>query len=90
MFLVNIKYYRMVLWCQGNEQIFIVLLLLMVDAETYLSKLDNGTNYHNRAKRDVINKEMEDYLTRFGYLPQSDLETGALRTMQVHYYTFQF
>ena len=36
----------------------------------------------DRDKRDVINKDMEDYLTRFGYLPQSDLETGALRTMQ--------
>ena len=33
-------------------------------------------------KQEAINKEMEDYLTRFGYLPQSDLETGALRTMQ--------
>ena len=36
----------------------------------------------DRDKREVINKEIEDYLTRFGYLPQSDLETGALRTMQ--------
>ena len=36
----------------------------------------------NIESREAINKEMEDYLTRFGYLPQSDLETGALRTMQ--------
>ena len=36
----------------------------------------------NIEPREAINKEMEDYLTRFGYLPQSDLETGALRTMQ--------
>ena len=67
--------------CQGKENIFVVLLLLMVDVETYSSNLDNSRN--NRTKREVINKEMEDYLTRFGYLPQSDLETGALRTMQV-------
>merc|ERR1711874_697140 len=37
---------------------------------------------YKRDKREVINKEIEDYLTRFGYLPQSDLETGALRTMK--------
>ena len=66
---------------QGKENIFVILLLLMVDVETYSSTLEDGRN--NRTKREVINKEMEDYLTRFGYLPQSDLETGALRTMQV-------
>ena len=28
----------------------------------------------------VFGKNMEDYLTNFGYLPQSNLETGAMRT----------
>ena len=27
-----------------------------------------------------LGKNAEDYLTKFGYLPQSDLETGAQRT----------
>lgn len=31
---------------------------------------------------DIIGKEVEHYLTRFGYLPQSDLETGMLRTVE--------
>lgn len=48
---------------------------------SFFSK-DDGRLIGQRHKRDVINKEMEDYLTRFGYLPQSDLETGALRTIQ--------
>ena len=30
----------------------------------------------------VFGKNMEDYLTNFGYLPQSNLETGAMRTEQ--------
>jgi hypothetical protein len=36
----------------------------------------------SRPQRSVIDKTMEDYLTQFGYLPQSDLETGALRTLR--------
>lgn len=36
-----------------------------------------------RTKRSVrMDKSIEDYLTQFGYLPQSDLETGALRTLR--------
>ena len=66
---------------QGKENIFVILLLLMVDVETYSSTLEDGRN--NRTKREDINKDKHDNLTRFGYLPQSDLETGALRTMQV-------
>ena len=34
-----------------------------------------------RERRDIIDKDVEDYLTKFGYLPQSDLETGMLRTL---------
>jgi len=62
----------------------ILLLMLMVDVESHgqLANQDDGRLIGQRHKRDVINKEMEDYLTRFGYLPQSDLETGALRTIQ--------
>ena len=30
----------------------------------------------------VYDKNLEDYLTNFGYLPQSYLETGAMRTEQ--------
>ena len=30
----------------------------------------------------VFGKNLEDYLTKFGYLPQSNLETGAMRTEQ--------
>ena len=44
--------------------------------------LNNLVESHERRKRDIINKDIEDYLTRFGYLPQSDIETGALRTIQ--------
>jgi hypothetical protein len=35
-----------------------------------------------RTRRSVIDRSVEDYLTQFGYLPQSDLETGALRTLR--------
>jgi hypothetical protein len=35
-----------------------------------------------RPRRSVMRKSIEDYLTQFGYLPQSDLETGALRTLR--------
>jgi len=36
----------------------------------------------DRMRRDTIDKDVEDYLTKFGYLPQSDLETGMLRTLE--------
>ena len=35
-----------------------------------------------RARRDIIDADVESYLTKFGYLPQSDLETGMLRTLE--------
>ena len=35
-----------------------------------------------RDRRDIIDRDVEDYLTKFGYLPQSDLETGMLRTLE--------
>jgi len=35
-----------------------------------------------RERRGTIDRDVEDYLTRFGYLPQSDLETGMLRTIE--------
>ena len=41
----------------------------------------NGAFPQAKARRSVIDKSVEDYLTQFGYLPQSDLETGALRTL---------
>ena len=41
----------------------------------------HGHKVRERARRDIIDKEVEDYLTKFGYLPQSDLETGNLRTL---------
>ena len=54
-----------------------LLLLLFVHINVSLGQI-----VHSIHKREAIDKEMEDYLTRFGYLPQSDLETGALRTTQ--------
>ena len=63
----------------GCLQIFFVATL-------YLHTVESHINQHRgeseKYKRNVVNKEIEDYLTRFGYLPQSDLETGALRTMK--------
>jgi len=41
----------------------------------------HGHKVRERSRRDIIDKEVEDYLTKFGYLPQSDLETGNLRTL---------
>ena len=63
--------------------IVIILLLNNVESHPQPSIKSRGESQkYKRDKREVINKEIEDYLTRFGYLPQSDLETGALRTMQ--------
>ena len=33
------------------------------------------------AARQLLEPGVETYLTKFGYLPQSDLETGMLRTL---------
>ena len=66
-------------------KIFLVTILLLNNVESHRNqniKSRRESPKHKRDKREVINKEIEDYLTRFGYLPQSDLETGALRTMQ--------
>ena len=66
-------------------KIFLVTILLLNNAESHRNqniKSRRESQKYKRDKREVINKEIEDYLTRFGYLPQSDLETGALRTMQ--------
>ena len=54
-----------------HQHVLVTLVFILANAES-----------HSRTKRDVVNKDIEDYLTKFGYLPQSDLETGALRTMQ--------
>ena len=67
----------MVGWNSLHPNYSTLLLLFFVNAEPNF-----GGGLHAVYKREAINKEMEDYLTRFGYLPQSDLETGALRTMQ--------
>ena len=66
-------------------KIFLVTILLLNNVESHRNqniKSRRESSKYKRDKREVINKEIEDYLTRFGYLPQSDLETGALRTMQ--------
>ena len=66
-------------------KIFLVTILLLNNVESHRNqniKSRRESQKYKRDKREVINKEIEDYLTRFGYLPQSDLETGALRTMQ--------
>ena len=31
----------------------------------------------------IFDKNLEDYLTKFGYLPPSNLEAGAMRTEQI-------
>jgi len=49
--------------------------------ETAAVRGEKGEGEVVRAGRSVIDKSVEDYLTQFGYLPQSDLETGALRTL---------
>ena len=59
-----------------------MILFLVVEESHENTEKYESLNNHIVHKREVINKEIEDYLTRFGYLPQSDLETGALRTMQ--------
>ena len=69
-----------------HQDIVVLVLLLMVNVESH-SHLQDGRYFHdsnprNLQKREAFTKNIEDYLTRFGYLPQSDLETGALRTMQ--------
>jgi len=48
------------------------------------ARLTQGREHHRhgRVERDIPGKEVEDYLTMFGYLPQSHLETGMLRTVQ--------
>lgn len=64
-------------------KISIVTVLLLHNVESHQNQnITRRESPKVREKREVINKEIEDYLTRFGYLPQSDLETGALRTMQ--------
>ena len=59
---------------------FVATLLQTV--ESHINQHRGESEKYKRDKRNVVNKEIEDYLTRFGYLPQSDLETGALRTMK--------
>ena len=72
----------MVGWNSLHPNYSTLLLLFFVNAEPNLSDGVGQGGLHAVYKREVINKEMEDYLTRFGYLPRSDLETGALRTTQ--------
>ena len=72
----------MVGWNSLHPNYSTLLLLFFVNADPNLSFGVGQGGLHAVYKREAINKEMEDYLTRFGYLPQSDLETGALRTMQ--------
>lgn len=69
-------------WNSMHLNYSLLLLLFFVNADPNLNVGDGQGALHAVRKREAINKEMEDYLTRFGYLPQSDLETGALRTTQ--------
>ena len=62
--------------------LFLVINLVLNKVESHINQNKEEPPDYKRDKRNVINKEIEDYLTRFGYLPQSDLETGALRTMK--------
>ena len=65
----------------GCVKIFFVATLILHTVESHINQHRGESEEYKRDKRNV-NKEIEDYLTRFGYLPQSDLETGALRTMK--------
>ena len=66
----------------GCVEIFFVATSLLNTVESHINQHRGESGEYKRDKRNVVNKEIEDYLTRFGYLPQSDLETGALRTMK--------
>ena len=66
----------------GCVQIVFVAALFLHTVESHINQHRGESEKYKRDKRNVVNKEIEDYLTRFGYLPQSDLETGALRTMK--------
>ena len=66
----------------GYVMIFFVATFLIHTVESHINIHRGEYKEYKRDKRNVVNKEIEDYLTRFGYLPQSDLETGALRTMK--------
>ena len=58
----------------------IILYILVLCKEFAFS----ATTYHSKlhSRNLVYDKTLEDYLTNFGYLPQSNLETGAMRTEQ--------
>merc|ERR1719430_2462939 len=77
------------------SSVFVVLTSGVTATTAMIRSFDGGgrqekqMNHHRhshgykvRGRRDIINKEVEDYLTKFGYLPQSDLETGMLRTVE--------
>ena len=66
----------------GYVMTFFVATFLIHTVESHINQHRGEYKEYKRDKRNVVNKEIEDYLTRFGYLPQSDLETGALRTMK--------
>ena len=66
----------------GYVMIFFVATFLIRTVKSHINQHRGEYKEYKRDKRNVVNKEIEDYLTRFGYLPQSDLETGALRTMK--------
>ena len=66
----------------GYVMIFFVATFRIHTVESHINQHRGEYKEYKRDKRNVVNKEIEDYLTRFGYLPQSDLETGALRTMK--------
>ena len=65
----------------GVGCVFVATVVLHT-VESHINQHRGESEEYKRDKRNVVNKEIEDYLTRFGYLPQSDLETGALRTMK--------
>ena len=68
----------------NNMQVLAGLLIVVVGAGGAGGGGDGGDGGGGggRTKRDIIDKDVESYLTKFGYLPQSDLETGLLRTVE--------
>ena len=58
-----------------------IIIYTLIMCKEYAS---SGSTYHSKPQISssnlVYDRTLEDYLTNFGYLPQSNLETGAMRT----------
>ena len=63
------------------RELGLVLILLNHSVSYPRLQFDGGGGEaNNRLKRDIIGNTEVNYLIKFGYLPQSTLETGALVT----------